>query len=123
MKIVQILATSGGLGGLEQHTFNLTNELALSQELHVIAHPCYAEKFNSNVKFHAVDFARSRWNIFLLWQLKSLIQQIQPDIVHAQAGKAAELISRIRPFLPDIKVVTTIHGTKKINLLTWLEMR
>ncbi|MFX9042798.1 hypothetical protein ABTN45_20515, partial [Acinetobacter baumannii] len=25
MKIVQILATSGGLGGLEQHTFNLSN--------------------------------------------------------------------------------------------------
>lgn len=113
MKIVQMLATSGGLGGLEQHTFNLSNELALSQEVHVIAHPCYAEKFNSNVKFHAVDFARSRWNIFLLWQLKSLIQQIQPDIVHAQAGKAAELISRIRPFLLNIKVVTTIHGTKK----------
>ncbi|MCU4413731.1 glycosyltransferase [Acinetobacter sp. WU_MDCI_Axc73] len=113
MKIVQVLATSGGLGGLEQHTFNLTNELALSQEVHVIAHPCYAEKFNSNVKFHAVDFARSRWNIFLLWQLKSLIQQIQPDIVHAQAGKAAELISRIRSFLPHLKVVTTIHGTKK----------
>ncbi|WP_119025200.1 glycosyltransferase [Acinetobacter soli] len=113
MKIVQILATSGGLGGLEQHTFNLSNELALSQEVHVIAHPCYAEKFNSNVKFHAVDFARSRWNIFLLWQLKSLIQQIQPDIVHAQAGKAGELISRIRSFLINIKVVTTIHGTKK----------
>ncbi len=113
MKIIQVLATSGGLGGLEQHTFNLANELALSQEIHVIAHPCYAEKFNSNVKFYAVDFARSRWNIFLLWQLKSLIQQIQPDIVHAQAGKAAELISRIRSFLLNIKVVTTIHGTKK----------
>lgn len=119
MKIVQILATSGGLGGLEQHTFNLSNELALSQEVHVIAHPCYAEKFNSNVKFHAVDFARSRWNIFLLWQLKSLIQQIQPDIVHAQAGKAGELISRIRSFLINIKVVTTIHGTKK-NKSTYL---
>lgn len=113
MKIVQVLATSGGLGGLEQHTFNLTNDLALSQDVHVIAHACYAEKFNSNVKFHAVDFARSRWNIFLLWQLKSLIQHIQPDIVHAQAGKAAELISRIRSFLPHVKVVTTIHGTKK----------
>ncbi|MFV5406086.1 hypothetical protein VXQ92_15425, partial [Acinetobacter sp. 228] len=23
MKIVQVLATSGGVGGLEQHTFNL----------------------------------------------------------------------------------------------------
>ncbi|MHA3055808.1 glycosyltransferase [Acinetobacter sp. ANC 4633] len=113
MKIVQVLATSGGIGGLEQHTFNLVNELALNQEVHVIAHPCYVEKFNSNVHFHAVDFARSRWNIFLLLQLKSLIQQIQPDIVHAQAGKAAELIARIKPFLSGPKFVTTVHGTKK----------
>lgn len=36
--------------------------------------------------------------IFLLWQLKNLIQKIQPAIVHAQAGKAAELIARIKPF-------------------------
>ncbi|MEB3754274.1 glycosyltransferase [Acinetobacter sp. MD2(2019)] len=113
MRIVQVLATSGGLGGLEQHTFNLSNELALSQEVHVIAHPCYAEKFSANVIFHGLNFARSRWNIFLLWQLKSLIQRIQPDIVHAQAGKAAGLIARIRSLLPSIKLVTTIHGTKK----------
>lgn len=113
MKIVQVLATSGGVGGLEQHTFNLVNEMSLQHEVHMIAHPCYAEKFNQHVHFHALDFARSRWNIFLLWQLKNLINQIQPDIVHAQAGKAAELISRIRPFLANVKVVTTVHGTKK----------
>ena len=113
MKIVQVLATSGGVGGLEQHTFNLVNELALHHDVHIIAHPCYAEKFKANVHFHAVDFARSRWNIFLLWQLKSLIQHIQPNIVHAQAGKAAELIARIKPFLSGPKIVTTIHGTKK----------
>ena len=113
MKIVQVLATSGGVGGLEQHTFNLANELALNQEVHVIAHPCYVDKFSQTVNFHAVDFARSRWNIFLLWQLKNLIQKIQPDIVHAQAGKAAELIVRIKPFLSGPKFVTTVHGTKK----------
>lgn len=113
MKIVQVLATSGGIGGLEQHTFNLTNQLALSNDVHVIAHPCYAEKFNQNVQFHALDFSRSRWNIVLLWQLKTLIHQIQPDIVHAQAGKASELLVRIRPFLAHVKIVTTIHGTKK----------
>ncbi|TCB49815.1 glycosyltransferase family 1 protein [Acinetobacter sp. ANC 4779] len=113
MKIVQILASSGGIGGLEQHTFNLTNQLAESNDVHVIAHPCYAEKFNENVQFHAVDFSRSRWNIRLLWQLKTLITQIQPQIVHAQAGKVSELIARIHPFLADIKIVTTVHGTKK----------
>lgn len=113
MKIVQVLATSGGVGGLEQHTFNLVNELSLSNEVHIIAHPCYADKFNPQVIFHAVDFARSRWNIMLLWQLAQLIKTIQPQIVHAQAGKASELIARIRPFLADVKIVTTVHGTKK----------
>ena len=113
MKIVQILATSGGVGGLEQHTFNLVNELSLTNEVYMIAHPCYAEKFNSKVIFHALDFARSRWNMMLLWQIRQLIKTIQPQIVHAQAGKASELIARIRPFLTDVKIVTTVHGTKK----------
>ena len=113
MKILQVLATSGGIGGLEQHTFNLVNEMSLHHEVHVLAHPCYAEKFSQAVHFHAVDFARSRWNIFLLWQLKSLINRIQPDIVHAQAGKAAELIAKIRAWLKPVKFVTTVHGTKK----------
>ena len=113
MKIVQVLATSGGIGGLEQHTFNLVNEMSSQHEVHILAHPCYADKFNNNVHFHAVDFARSRWNIFLLWQLKSLINQLEPDIVHAQAGKAAELIAKIRSWLKPIKFVTTVHGTKK----------
>ena len=39
MKIVQVLATSGGVGGLEQHTFNLVNELSQQHEVHIIAHP------------------------------------------------------------------------------------
>jgi glycosyltransferase involved in cell wall biosynthesis len=113
VKIVQVLATSGGIGGLEQHTFNLANELSQQHEVHMIAHPCYADKFNPRVHFHAVDFARSRWNILLLWQLKSLINQIQPDLVHAQAGKAAELIAKIRAWLQPVKFVSTVHGTKK----------
>lgn len=113
MKIVQVLATSGGIGGLEQHSFNLVNEMSLQHEVHILAHPCYADKFNEKVHFHPVNFARSRWNIFLLWQLKSRINQIQPDIVHAQAGKAAELMTKIRGWLKPVKFVTTVHGTKK----------
>lgn len=113
MRIVQVLASSGGVGGLEQHTFNLANQLSLTEDVHVIAHPCYAVHFNAQVHFHAVDFSRSRWNIKLLWQLKSLINEIDADIVHAQAGKAAQLMARIKAFLNPIHTVTTIHGTKK----------
>lgn len=113
MRVVQVLATSGGVGGLEQHTFNLVNEMSLKHEVHIIAQPCYAEKFHARVHFHGLDFSRSRWNIGLLWQLTQKIKKIQPDIVHAQAGKAAELVGRIRPWLKSVKYVTTIHGTKK----------
>lgn len=117
MKIVQVLATNGGVGGLEQHTFNLVNEMSLQHEVHILAHPCYSDKFDERVHFHAVDFSRSRWNIFLLLELKQWIHQIQPDIVHAQAGKAAELIAKIRPWMPTCHYITTIHGTKKNQAL------
>ncbi|WLF83019.1 glycosyltransferase [Moraxella sp. ZY210820] len=113
MKIIQFMASSGGVGGLEQHTFNLVNELAKQHEVHFIAHPCYAEKVASNVHFHSLDLSRSRLNIVLLWQLLSMIKKINADILHCQAGKASELVNMISVFLPNIKRVNTIHGTKK----------
>lgn len=115
MKILQIMATSGGgVGGLEQHTFNLVNALAEQHEVHFLALEHYAHKVNQNVKFHAFDFTRSRLNPILLWQLLDTIKRIQPDVIHAQAGKASELLKRIRSFIPaEMKIVTTVHGTKK----------
>lgn len=113
MKIIQFMASSGGVGGLEQHTFNLVNELAKQHEVHFIAHPCYAEKVASNIHFHSLDLSRSRLNIILLWQLLGIIKKINADILHCQAGKASELINMISVFLPKIKRVNTIHGTKK----------
>lgn len=113
MKIIQFMASAGGVGGLEQHTFNLVNELAKQHEVHFIAHPCYAEKVARNVHFHSLDLSRSRLNIGLLWQLCSIIKKINADILHCQAGKASELVNMISAFLPNIKRVNTIHGTKK----------
>lgn len=113
MKILQIMASSGGVGGLEQHTFNLTNELAKDHDVYVIAHECYRKNFNERVQFCSFDFARSRWNLIALYQLTRLINQIRPNILHAQAGKAAQLIQHIRPLLKPVKIVTTVHGTKK----------
>lgn len=113
MRVIQILASSGGVGGLEQHTFNLVNELCKTEQVSVIAHACYQSYFSEKVDFHAIDFTRSRWNLNLLWQLLKIIKSLQPDILHAQAGKASQLVARIRPWLGKIKIVTTIHGTKK----------
>lgn len=121
MKIIQFMASSGGVGGLEQHTFNLVNELAKQHEVHFIAHPCYADKIAGNVIFHAVDLSRSRLNIILLWQLLGIIKKINADILHCQAGKASELVNMISAFLPNIKRVNTIHGTKKNKKVYYLK--
>lgn len=118
MKILQIMATSGGMGGLEQHTFNLTNALAQHCDVSIIAQPDYQAYFHENVNFIGFDFSRSRKNIFLLWQLIQKIKQIQPDVIHAQAGKASAIIRAIRPWLSrNIQYVTTVHGTKKDKML------
>lgn len=121
MKIIQFMASAGGVGGLEQHTFNLVNELAKQHEVHFIAHPCYADKVTQNVIFHAVDLSRSRFNLVLLWQLLAMIKKINADILHCQAGKASELVNMISEFLPNIKRVNTIHGTKKNKKVYYLK--
>ena len=113
MKIVQIMATAGGIGGLEQHTFNLTNALAQHHDVTVIAHESYKSCFSPQVQFCALDFSKSRFSPILLWQLTQLIKKIQPQIIHAQAGKASSLLKNIKLFIGDIKCVTTVHGTKK----------
>lgn len=111
MKVIQVLATSGGVGGLEQHTINLVNALSKRYEVHLIADAGYAHYLAENVHFHAFNFKRSRWNPFLVYELLNCIKQIQPQILHAQAGKAAAILS---PWLARIPCasVATIHGMK-----------
>lgn len=122
MKIVQIMATSGGgLGGLEQHTFNLVNALAQEHEVHLIADAAYAQYLKSNVIFHRFNFKRSRWNPFLIYELLKLIREIKPELLHAQAGKAAAILA---PWLKQIQcpTVATIHGMKN-NLTPFLKFQ
>ncbi len=117
MKIIQFMASSGGVGGLEQHTFNLVNELAKKHDVYFIAHPCYKNYIHENVHFCEIDLTRSRLNPFLLGELMGKINTIQADILHCQAGKATELINMITPFLKGIKRINTIHGTKSNKTL------
>lgn len=113
MKIVQILAMEGSWGGIENHTFELSKELANNHEVHLILGKKYKEKTQSakNLHYHYFDFARSRWNIFLLIELNNIIKLINPDIVHAQGGKASKIISFLSTFF-KIPTVATIHGMK-----------
>lgn len=111
MKIVQVMATNGGMGGLEKHTLDLCYGLAKHHEVHLIADQSYKPKLSVNITLHAVDFSRSRWNPFLIYELVKKIKQLQPDILHVQASKAASILA---PWLKQFscKKIVTVHGMK-----------
>ena len=121
MKIVQILAMEGSWGGIENHTFELSKELAKNHEVHLILGLKYQGKMEhvENLHYHYFDFTRSRWNLFLLIELNNIIKFINPDIVHAQGGKASKIISFLSNFFKT-PTVATIHGMKS-NITDYLK--
>lgn len=112
MHICQVVA-SWGNGGLEKHVIELSNALSIEHQVTVIVHPLMKDRFVAAVNVITVDFSQSRWSPRLYWQLLQIINELKPDIIHAQASKAALLVSRLRQWLPlTIKYVATLHNQK-----------
>lgn len=110
MRICQIMAGDEE-GGLETHFVDLANGLAvLGDNVTVIAHERYRDRFASGVAFRELDLTRGRRNPWLRRRLKRLIESVEPDVVHAHAGKAAALVAAIAP---RCRTVGTVHGLKK----------
>ena len=113
MRVCQILAGDEE-GGLEKHFEELCNQVVQHHEVHVIAHEKYKERFHQNIIFHALDLSKGRRNIVILYQLCRMINQIDPDILHAHANKAVDMIAAIKHFLnPSIKLLATLHSKKR----------
>ncbi|MCB1656866.1 MAG: glycosyltransferase [Pseudomonadales bacterium] len=113
MHICQVVA-SWEHGGLEKHVIELSNELSKQYQVSVIAHPLMRERFASTINFIDLNFSQSRWSVRLHWQLQHLLNELQPDVIHAQANKAALLVKRIRPLLKKStsRFVATLHNQK-----------
>lgn len=112
MHICQVVA-SWGNGGLEKHVIELSNALSIEHQVTVIIHPLMKDRFVEAVNVITVDFSQSRWSPRLYWQLLHIINELKPDIIHAQASKAALLVSRLRQWLPlTLKYVATLHNQK-----------
>ncbi len=113
MKICQILAGNEE-GGLEKHFEELCNQISHHHQVHVIAHEKYRNRFASSIIFHPLDLSKSRKNIFMLYMLFRTINSINPDIVHAHANKAVDMVASIRYFLhSSIKTIATLHSKKR----------
>jgi glycosyltransferase involved in cell wall biosynthesis len=111
MKVCEIMAGDEE-GGLENHFIDLANSLASNNEVHVIAHARYAERFSNEVNFHPLDLSRSRKNPVTLYRLLTVIKAIKPDVIHAHANKAAAMIAVLRRWIPS-PCVATIHSLKR----------
>ncbi|HNP02552.1 MAG TPA: glycosyltransferase family 4 protein [Agitococcus sp.] len=112
MHICQIVA-SWEHGGLEKHVIELSNELSKDHQVTVLAHPLMKQYFENAVHFVPVDFSRSRWSLSLHRDLIRILNQIKPNVIHAQANKAALLVKRVRPFVKcSSRFVATLHNQK-----------
>lgn len=114
MRVLQIMATSGGIGGLEQHTFNLCralNEQGVEVHLLVDHHYLSLQPSLEGIYLHTLDFSKSRWNPILLYQIYKIVQVVQPDLIHVQGGKASKMLSVLLPWL-QLPSVATVHGMK-----------
>ncbi len=112
MKICQVLA-SRGTGGLERHFADLCNELSLHHQVIAVAHPEFCRRLRQDVQLEAVDLTGWRRNPVTSLRLVLCIRRHHPDIVHAQANKAAAMVAAVRFALGGARRVATVHNLKR----------
>ncbi len=112
MRICQVLCGTG-YGGLERHVLELAGGLAeRGHEVTLVASPAYAGRLAPGVKHEPLDLTGWRFSPALLVRLLSVLRRARPDIVHAQANKAAAMVALIMPFL-SARTVATVHNLKR----------
>lgn len=109
MRIALVLFSTG-YGGLERHTVDLANALSARHEVFLLADTAFAPRLSSAVTLVPIDPKASRWSPWALWTLRQTLNRLRPDIIHAQANKAAALVRRSGARAP--LRVATIHNLK-----------
>ena len=108
MKIVHFVL-SESFAGIEQHVDEVLTNFS-SHKLILICNESIASYFDKRINIYKVkNFGRR--SFFGKYQLKKLIKDIDPDIVHTHGSKTSSIISSIKT--KNYKHVATIHGVKK----------
>lgn len=102
---------SRGDGGLEKHVIEMANTLLETCRVSVLADPRYRERLKPEVNFVPLDARKGRLSFTLASQLKRILVDLKPDIIHAHAGKAASIMALLKPFYKESKWVVTRHNT------------
>lgn len=112
MKICQLLLSQGD-GGLEKHVRELSLLLAESgHTISVIADKSFLSSLPAGIERYPIPVSLGRRNPLLQLAIRNRLRQINADIVHAQANKAAFVLSRLAQSLDGI-TVGTVHNIKR----------
>ena len=108
MKIVHFVL-SESFAGIEQHVDEVLTNFS-SHKLILICNESIASYFDKSINIYKIkNFGRR--SFFGKYQLKKLIKDIDPDIIHTHGSKTSSIISSIKT--KNYKHVATIHGVKK----------
>lgn len=89
---IALIMVSKGYGGLERHVVELANALAEYHTVRVFADESFAERLVPNIVLIPLRADAWRFNPWTLWRLRRQINTFAPDVIHAQANKAAWMV-------------------------------
>jgi glycosyltransferase involved in cell wall biosynthesis len=113
MKVLHLVATSGGWGGLEAVVCAIAREQARQGLSARVAGNAELVARLPEGMGAAFDFSQSRWDPRLLVALRKFIAAEGITILHAHANKGAALAQILKRLVPGLRTVATIHNTKK----------
>lgn len=107
---IALVIVSKGYGGLERHVIDLANELARAHTVCVFGDASFREKLDPSVQLRELAAKTWRFNPLALWQLRRDLDAFAPDVIHAQANKAAFMTNLCGATAPAR--IATLHNVK-----------
>ncbi len=116
LRIMQVMASGPGSGGIEKHFFELCNRLAADHSVIAVGHPSYRSGLGADVHFESLGRFIGRRNPATIFRLVQLQRKWRPDVVHAHASRAAAIVLQASPFTSAVRIAT-VHGLKRRPLV------
>ncbi|WP_298220936.1 glycosyltransferase [Halothiobacillus sp.] len=107
---IALVIVSKGYGGLERHVIDLANELAKAHTVCVFGDASFREKLDPSIQLRELAATTWRFNLLALWQLRRDLDAFAPDVIHAQANKAAFMTNLCGTTAPAR--IATLHNVK-----------
>ena len=112
LRILHVVCGEFERGGMQKHVLDLSRAQAgMGDVVALLAHPSFGEHAPAGVRLIGMDTTRSRRDRGFRGEVARAIAEFRPGVIHAHAGKAAEIVASLMP-LPCASVAT-VHGLKR----------